>query len=69
MVKLKHPRPQKLNGVSAAVHKHGDLDSGDEGEGPLTDAIRGVYKLWKIQNKGGADKEQFMRVVRQAVES
>lgn len=68
MVKLKQPRPQKVNGMSAAIRRNSDLDSGDEGEAPLMDAVRGVYKLWKIQNKGGADKEQFMRLVQEAVE-
>jgi hypothetical protein len=69
IAKLKHPRPLSTNGVSAFIRKGGNqLDSGDESETALMETIRGVYRLWKVQTKNSADKEQFMRVVRDVVE-
>lgn len=71
IAKLKHPRPVSLNGLSSIMRRGGDahhFDSGDESDAALTETIRGVYRLWKAQTKN-SDKEQFLRVVRDVVES
>jgi hypothetical protein len=73
--RLHKPSPLKLNDSSPIILQNGNdcqlllqADCIEGGNIVFKDVIQGVYRLWKMQGSGKDGKEQFLRLVQEAIE-